>query len=473
MDKAAKAAFWFIICSFLQRGITVLTTPIFTRVLSTSDYGLFNVFSSWMEIFTVIFTLRICYGAYMRNLVKNPEDRDAYTSSMLGLTTTMIVFWFVIYCLFSKKINNILSLTTPMMICMFVLILTSTSYSFWSSHERVDFRYKKLVIVTLSVSILKPVFGILFVLLVSVNKTFYRILSLTIVELAFFGILFFYQLIKGKIFFNKQYWKEAILFNIPLVPHYLSQIILNHSDRLMINAFCGPSDTGIYSLAYSLAMLMVFFNNSINNTLTPWIYQQLKNKNYTQVKKICTLCCLFVNCINILIMFFAPEAMRLFAPSSYYEAIFVIPPVTSGVFFMFLYGIFVNSEIYYGNNKLVMIASTFGAVLNVVLNYIFIPKYGYQAAAYTTLVGYIVYAILHGIFAKMTFIKNNIHERVYDFKILAIISLCNLLIEFICMYAYKNCIFRFSVLILMSMFIIMKRDNIRKTLKDLIILKIK
>ena len=68
MNKAAKATIWFVICSFFQRGITVLTTPIFTRLLNTEEYGIYSVFSSWLEIFTVIVTMRISYGAYMRNI---------------------------------------------------------------------------------------------------------------------------------------------------------------------------------------------------------------------------------------------------------------------------------------------------------------------------------------------------------------------------------------------------------------------
>ena len=51
-----KASLWFLICAFLQKGISFITTPIFTRLLSTSEYGQYNVFNSWMNIIIVIVT---------------------------------------------------------------------------------------------------------------------------------------------------------------------------------------------------------------------------------------------------------------------------------------------------------------------------------------------------------------------------------------------------------------------------------
>ena len=70
-----KASLWFLICAFLQKGISFITTPIFTRLLSTSEYGQYNVFNSWMNIIIVIVTLNLFSGVYTRGLVKFEKDR--------------------------------------------------------------------------------------------------------------------------------------------------------------------------------------------------------------------------------------------------------------------------------------------------------------------------------------------------------------------------------------------------------------
>ena len=58
---------------------------------------------------------------------------------------------------------------------------------------------------------------------------------------------------KGKKCFNKEYWRYALSFNLPLVPYYLSQIIFNQSDRLMINSMTGKGEAAMYGVAYQLA----------------------------------------------------------------------------------------------------------------------------------------------------------------------------------------------------------------------------
>ena len=61
-----RASFWFLLCSFFQKGISVITTPIFTRLMNTAEYGEFNVFISWYNIIAVIVTLVLYSGCFMK-----------------------------------------------------------------------------------------------------------------------------------------------------------------------------------------------------------------------------------------------------------------------------------------------------------------------------------------------------------------------------------------------------------------------
>ena len=104
---------------------------------------------------------------------------------------------------------------------------------------------------------LKPVIGIILVINAN-DKVIARILGLVLVEMIGYSWLSFVQIKKENILFKK-YWKYAILFNLPLIPHYLSQIVLNSADRIMISSMVGESEAGIYSLAYSLSSIMTLF----------------------------------------------------------------------------------------------------------------------------------------------------------------------------------------------------------------------
>jgi O-antigen/teichoic acid export membrane protein len=357
------------------------------------------VFDSWLRIVTVFVSLRLYSGVYIQGLVKFSEDRRRFSSSLQGLTLTLTLVWTVVYLIFHDVINQVSSLTTVQMLAMLVMIWATSAFSFWAGEQRVEYRYKQLVIATLLVSVAKPVVGILFVKYAT-DKVTARILGLMLVELVGYTGLFVIQMLRGKQFFSKFYWKYAILFNLPLIPHYLSQQVLNHSDRIMIKSMIGPSQTGIYGLAYSISQIMILFNTALVHTLSPWFYQKIKEKKVEDISGIGYLSMGIIAVVNLALIAVVPEVVKVFAPPAYHEAIWVIPPVAMSVLFLFSYDLFAVFEFYYEKTRFIMTASLFAALLNVVLNYIFIKKYGYYAAAYTTLFCYMADVLAHYIFMR-------------------------------------------------------------------------
>lgn len=430
INKPVKASLWFMICGFLQRGISVLTTPIFTRILSTEQYGIYNTFSAWLEVLTVIVTLKLAAGVYTQGLIKYENDRDVFTSSLLGLSTASIIIWFIIYLSFQQLFNKLFEASSITMIAMFVMMWASISLNFWAWKERVEYKYKQLVTITIIVSLAKPILGILAVLATPEKKGEARIVSLAVVELLAYSWIFIKLMKQGRVFYHKKYWTYALKFNIPLIPHYLSKNILNHSDRIMITGIVGAGASGIYSLAYNLSSLLTILNTSITNSLTPWIYKSIKSNEIKKIKSVSNGVLLIVALSNLLLIAIAPEAIQLFAPSAYSEAIWTIPPVTMAVFFQFLYSLFSLFEFYYEKTKWIMVASITGAILNIVLNYAFIPVYGYIAAAYTTLFCYMIYSALHLFFMRRVCKKHCQGAQPYGYFEIVIITCAFLLTGF-------------------------------------------
>ena len=104
-----KASMWFLLCSFLQKGISTITTPIFTRLLSTAEYGQYNVFNSWLSIITVFVTLNLSAGVYTQGLVKFEKEQKIFSSSLQGLTLFLVCGCAVIYMLFHNFWNELFS----------------------------------------------------------------------------------------------------------------------------------------------------------------------------------------------------------------------------------------------------------------------------------------------------------------------------------------------------------------------------
>ena len=461
-----RASFWFLICSFLQRGISVITTPIFTRLLSTEEYGQYGTFDSWLKIVTIFVSLHLYSGVHTQGLVKFSEDRRRYSSSLQGLTLVLCAGWTVVYLLFRDFWNNLLGLTTTQMLAMLVMIWSTSAFNLWAGEQRVEYRYQRLVAATLVISIAKPVVGILCVSHAT-EKVTARILGLALVELVGYTGFFIAQMSRGKQFYSGKYWRHALMFNLPLIPHYLSQTVLNSADRIMIRNMVGPSQAGIYTLAYSISQIMVLFNTALSHTLSPWIYQKIKDNRAQDISGIAYLCMGIIATVNLALIAVAPEMVVLFAPASYHEAIWVIPPVAMSVLFMFSYDFFAKFEFYHEKTSFIMFASVFGAALNVGLNFIFIRIYGYYAAAYTTLFCYIVYVMAHYCFMRHICNKYMGGIVVYDPKVLLLLYGSFMACGFMLMFTYNYPIVRYGVIAVALAIMFIKRRFIVDAVKKM------
>ena len=448
----------------------MITTPIFTRILSTEEYGQFSVFNSWMSIITPIVCLNLYSGVYSQGLVKFEKDRDHYSSSLQGLVLTLTLAWTALYLGTSSFWNQKLELTTIQMICMFIQIWATAAYSFWSMDQRVDFKYRKQVILTLIMSIANPAVSI-WLILNSGDKVTARIVGMTIVSLILHGSTFFVQMAKGRQFFSKRYWIYALRFNLPLLPHYLSMTILSSSDRIMIGRMVGDDKAGIYNLAYSISLIMTMFNTALLQTIEPWIYRKLKEKKVNDLATVAYPSFVLIAAINVLLILFAPEIVAIFAPPAYQEAIWCIPAVALSVFFTFLYTFFATFEFYYEKTSYIASATVGGAVLNIVLNYFGIRMFGYVAASYTTLFSYILFAVLHYYFMRRICKQYIDNAHPYNGKLIVAIGGGSLLLGFGFMATYPYTWIRYGMIAILTVAVILSRKHIMKIIRMLVNIK--
>lgn len=465
IPAAAKAGFVFLVCAFLQKGISTLTTPIFTRLLSTEEYGSYNVYVSWSSIIAIFITLKIPSSVLQQAYVKFSDEKKQLASSMQGLSLVLCLLATVIYVINTSFWNKATGLTTDVFLVMILGIWATNVYEIWAQGERTNFQWKKVAAITVLTTILKPTCGIIAILLFPEQKVNARIFSLVAVEVIAYIGLFFSQLEKGN-FYVKKFWKYALVFAIPLIPHYLSQQVLSQTDRLMINAICGAGDAGIYSLAYQVAMVMTLFNSAMSSTLNPWIYKQIKNRSFEKIAPTVEILMALLMALSLSMIIFAPEIIAIFAPSSYYAAIWAIPPVAMSCVFMFLYSVFVCFEFYYEKRSYIVYASVAGAALNVILNAIMIPIFGYVAASYTTLICYIVFCVMHFIFMRKTCKISDAPIDVFPIGKLIVPSVAYILGGLVITLLYNALIARVLIFCIVIVVLVTQRKKIVNILID-------
>lgn len=452
MPAPVKASLWFTICNVVNKGIALLTTPIMTRILSKEQYGTYAVYQSWISILVIFASLNLYQSAFTKGLIKYDKDRRGLESSLLSLSSFITIIYFVIFLLNPSFWGGLFNLSPILVGSMFVEVFFMTAYEFWMAEQRFDYKYKLLVFLSLLMSIGSIVLGIITILNTE-YKVEARVFSDVFIKSTIGLILFIWIFIRGRRVFKKEYWKYGLLFNIPLIPHFLSHFVLNQSDRIMISNMVGNSEAAVYSVAYSISMMMLLITNAINQSFTPYSYKKINAKEEQVIGKSANNIFFLVCFLCMLTMAFGPEVIMIFAGKQYYEAIWIIPPVATSVFFIFVYSMFSNIEYYYKKTTGISIASVVCAGLNLVLNYIFIKWFGYFAAGYTTLVSYIALALLHYIFYRKIMRErygNNV--EIYDLKVILLCSVAIIFIMFAMLISYNFVLLR--VVLIGSGFII-------------------
>lgn len=438
MNRQLKVVFWFTIAGFLQRGIGIITTPIFTRVMTTDDYGMFSVFGAYDSVIAIVVTLNLHMGGIHNAFVKNPAENKKIVSVFQSLALTLSLGFLLFAFLFRRELSSLMGLPVAATMAMFLGFVFKEPYHLWMIEKRYQYEYVRPVAVSLAISLCAPLAGVAAILLFPERQGEARILAYTAVGVVAPGAFFYaanYR--RGKCFYDKELWSYALTFNIPLVAHYLSESLLNQTDRIMINAYLGTGDAGIYSVAYSAASLAMIFSSALNTAFVPWTYQKLKEKDYRAIERAGYAVLTFLACVLSGMILLAPEVVSILAGSRYTGAVFLIPTLGASVFFSYMYQLFSRIELYYEKKRYAVIATATAAGLNIALNALWIPRFGFVAAGYSTLLSHVLFCVMHYFFFRKINRECMASARVYDWKKLAAIAAAELALTFAATLLYR------------------------------------
>lgn len=402
-----KAGGLYFVGNLFNKAIAFLTIPIFTHLLTTTEYGIVSTYISWVTILSAVVTLSL--GNSIRTAyVDFKDDLNSYISSVLVLSLLIfsgcsvmiiIIAWFyapdvnfmlVIFCLVQSFMNCIITMYT-------IRYMMERSY------------VKKTMLLALP-NLSVVILSIIFISLMNDNKHIGRIFSYVLIYTVVGFCYLFVSFAKGKKLVCKQYWNYAFKISLPLVFHGLSVVLLAQADRTMISALYNVSETGIYSLVYNFSMIATVATTSMESVWVPWFTEKLQAGDKSSVNKNVKLYMEIVVVFVFGIMLVAPEILTILAPEEYWSGKYLIPPIVMASFLMFLYSISVDLEYYYKSTKIIAKNTIWAAVINIVLNYIFIPQYGAIAAAYTTLISYLISFGIHYRAAR------NLDSELFPFK---------------------------------------------------------
>ena len=423
-----KAGIWYTFSNIINQAIAFFVMPIFTRLLLPEDYGMVNTYIAWVGIISIF--IGLCLHACIMTAYKDfKNDFNQFMSSIFFLS--FIVFITISIIIF--LIINIFNLDFPMILTVFALVQSYSGFIImtYSQELVMKVKYKLYAFINSSVSIINVILSIVLILFVLKDRLYMgRIFSVFFINSVFAIAIFFFVTIRGKKLVNLTYWKYALTYSVPIIAHAGCLYIMGQSDRLMITHFAGLAATGVYSVIYNFGMIPQVISSSISNVWHPLFTEKMQEKEYDFINKKSVDFLRTFTLLTITIMLVSPEVIKLMVSEKYISGIPMLIPIVLSAYVMFIYSFYATNERYYKKTKLMSLCTIVAASLNIVLNLIFIPMYGATAAAYTTLIAYIVSAMIH-YFASRFLNKSIFNIRLFMADILFVLLFAAISVIFI------------------------------------------
>lgn len=369
--------------------ITMIMVSIYTRALSQDAFGEFSLFKTYASI-TCVFIGLNAPASIIRRYHDNNENSDDFSSYVM----TTIVF----SLLMGVVITAILAVLNVGFFWIWISIY-STFYAIVNIYLN-DLRAKNNAKLFVFISVAKDILylGITCFLLFNGGGYESGVYGLTVSLIIITIILFMWKRPKPKL--EKESLLYTIKFSLPLIPHTISSFILNNIDRILIGMFISLSAVAKYSFIYQLSVGLNLVILSINQAWQPYFFDFLNKRNIKEIIEYLKMIFAVVSSVALGLIFFGKEITFILGGAEYNDTYTMLIPLCLGYVCVFLYSIYVNYNMYHKKTNTISINTAIAGALNIVLNYFAFKKFGYQAAAYTTLISYFVLLLLHYRIAK-------------------------------------------------------------------------
>lgn len=368
---------------FSTQIISYLLLPLYTSILSTEEYGTYDLLVT-ICIFAIPLITIMMEESMFRFLI----DEETSIGKMKVMSTACIyailstIFWcglsFIILSLFHYKYA-------------LVFILYMISSILMKLANGISRGMSKIKIYSLSnfiLSILTIILNILFIAKYNwgVNGLLYSTIFANIITCLF--VLFklkVYSLIKIK-YFDKKKLKTMLKYSFPLVPNNISWYIINISDRVVVVSFLGSAVNGVYAMANKFPNIMnnmaSFFFTAFKENAAVAIKKDNYEKYYSNIYSIAHN--MFIT-ISLLIISILPFVFSLFIKKDYVEAYNYIPLLVIALYYGNMSGFYGTLFTAFKDSKTIGKSTIVGAIINLVVHLSLITFIGIYAAIISTL----------------------------------------------------------------------------------------
>jgi O-antigen/teichoic acid export membrane protein len=412
-SKLLHQSGFYMLGQILQKAVSFLLLPVWTIYLSPSDYGIMGTLAAYSIILSILLMFGIS-GAVTRHYFDFREDHEAqrrYVSSNFvfiavvpgSILAALIFFgtplWTAVTA--SPIASNAIPFRPFVVLMLFTVyggLLYSLPYSLYQAQQKAH-KCVSLDLCSFVISV-----GLSLFLVVGLKKGVYGMMLGSCIA-SVLTALFASGLLLRQWFVPRLEWRyiqRSLVFGLPIVPHLLSQWALAMVSRVMLQRMVPMDDVGRYTLGYNLGMLMLMIVTSINQAYQPYYFNLMTSSANPQprILRIILFYLAGMGFIALVGSVFAGELVALMTPARYHASAQYVPPVVVGYFMVGLYYIVSSPIFFHKKTHLLPIITGISAVMNIILNYLLIPRFGAIASAWNTFVCYAFMLVLYYVVAQ-------------------------------------------------------------------------
>ena len=382
----------YTLSNVLNAAIPFILLPVLTQQLSTTDYGIISNYNALINVLIPFIGLNLM-AALQVVYVKDKNEIGSYISSGLFLNLLLTSFFTLLLFLFKERLEKITGIPSSFIVLTAIYAtynnIVEVILSLWRMEDKAIhygiFRVGRTILELSIALILILVYDFKFegsILAISYAYGFGALLALII-------------LIKRKIVtfqIKKAHIQHLFAYGAPLIPHVLGSVIIMYSDKLMLSAMIGVSTNGIYSVGFMVGQVIGMFQNSFNQAWVPWVYKTLKSES-EQGKKLLVKYT-YIYFIGILLLVFIlwliTPIIYHFIGKSFLSGMVLVLWISLGFAFNGMYKMVSVYFFYLEKTKQLAYVTILVSLLNILLNYLWIPVFGFEGAAFATMTSMLV-----------------------------------------------------------------------------------
>lgn len=392
--EIVKLGVIYTLSSIILRCVSFFSVPLFIRLLTTEEFGRYNVFISYESIIFIFSALTI-HASVKNAKFENGLNFDKFIQNCIYFDFSNSLILFVVFRALHPLCGQALDLTVFEVDILVLSGFCQAAITIYSSKLVMEFKSQTYLLVSIISVLVGICSSIVFICAVFDNHYTGRVLGGLLGQLAAAAFVII-QIFKNKRYkFDIKYILYGLRISLPIVPHGLSQIALGAANKIMINLYYSSSLAGIYSLTVTMSILPQVLFSSLSQVWEPWFFKTINAGNYDMLRKGSMYFLHLISFTYISMSVVAPEIIKLFATEEYLIAIDITIIILCGNYFATLYHIPCEIEYYYKKTSCIALSTFACGSLNVILNIILMPHFSFKIAAYVSLISYLLYFTFH------------------------------------------------------------------------------